>query len=258
MPSAAAAQHFVKRSRLPAEKPMTQRKDPNRYPKGFNRKKIQAILEYYENQTEEEAAAEIEAAFRKRPTPRRKRRRGTVGYQRQSADGSTALVPAAGLPVGRLPASQGTRLLVISCSERKNPNRRLMPAVERYDGPAFRVLRKYLRETDDASLRVCVLSAKYGIVRADSRVPKYDQRMTPDRAEALRNSSESRLRNLVRRGRCREVFLCMSRTYLRAIDCAGRLCVPVRIAAAGQGKKLRSLREWLCRSRESAYDAAEQ
>ena len=37
--------------------------DPNRYPKGWDRKRVQALAEYYENQTDEEAIAELEAAF---------------------------------------------------------------------------------------------------------------------------------------------------------------------------------------------------
>jgi hypothetical protein len=44
-----------------------------------------------------------EAAFRKQKTKGAKRRRGVVGYQRGAADGGTTLVPASGLPVGRLP-----------------------------------------------------------------------------------------------------------------------------------------------------------
>jgi hypothetical protein len=39
-------------------------KDPNRYPKGWNRQRVQAVLAHYENQTDEEAATEDEAAWR--------------------------------------------------------------------------------------------------------------------------------------------------------------------------------------------------
>jgi hypothetical protein len=42
------------------------KKDPNRYPKGWNREKVLDVLSYYENQSEEEAIAEAEAAYRKR------------------------------------------------------------------------------------------------------------------------------------------------------------------------------------------------
>jgi hypothetical protein len=38
-------------------------KDVNRYPRGLNREKVQAILAHYENQTEDEAVAEDEAAY---------------------------------------------------------------------------------------------------------------------------------------------------------------------------------------------------
>ena len=42
------------------------KKDPNRYPKGWNRKKVEELIEHYDNQTDEEAIAEAEAAYRKR------------------------------------------------------------------------------------------------------------------------------------------------------------------------------------------------
>jgi hypothetical protein len=38
-------------------------KDPNRYPKGWNRKRVQKLIDHYENQTDEEAIAEDEAAY---------------------------------------------------------------------------------------------------------------------------------------------------------------------------------------------------
>lgn len=39
------------------------RHDPNAYPAGWNQARVRAVLEYYEHQTEEEAAAEHEAAL---------------------------------------------------------------------------------------------------------------------------------------------------------------------------------------------------
>jgi hypothetical protein len=51
-------------------------KTKTRFPKGWDEARVRAVLEHYENQTEEEAVAEDEAAFRKRgqtvmvvPTP---------------------------------------------------------------------------------------------------------------------------------------------------------------------------------------------
>lgn len=42
------------------------KKDPNRYPKGWNRKKVRQVAAYYDHQSDEQAIAEAEAAYRKR------------------------------------------------------------------------------------------------------------------------------------------------------------------------------------------------
>ncbi|MCC6426729.1 MAG: hypothetical protein IT435_07895 [Phycisphaerales bacterium] len=39
------------------------KRDPNKYPPGLDRKKVQKILDYYENQSEEDAIAEADAAW---------------------------------------------------------------------------------------------------------------------------------------------------------------------------------------------------
>src|SRR5262245_41213981 len=78
------------------------------------------------------------------------------------------------------------RLLLIACSERKNQDDGLLPALDRYDGPAFRVLRKYLREAEGTEPIVLILSAKYGLIAANRKIPAYDCRMSPHSARALR------------------------------------------------------------------------
>jgi stress response protein YsnF len=51
------------------------RKDPNLYPKGLNREKVKAIIDYYENQSDADAIAEGEAAFYRRPKTSKKSRK---------------------------------------------------------------------------------------------------------------------------------------------------------------------------------------
>jgi hypothetical protein len=38
-------------------------KDPNKYPKDWNRKRVERVIAHYESQAEDEAIAEAEAAF---------------------------------------------------------------------------------------------------------------------------------------------------------------------------------------------------
>jgi hypothetical protein len=45
---------------------MKKPKDPNRYPKGWNRRKVEALIEHYDQQSDADAIAEAEAAYRKR------------------------------------------------------------------------------------------------------------------------------------------------------------------------------------------------
>ena len=42
------------------------KKDPNRYPRGWNRQKVARVLTHYENQTDDQATAEDEAAYHSR------------------------------------------------------------------------------------------------------------------------------------------------------------------------------------------------
>ena len=44
------------------------KEDPNRYPKGWNRRKVEAVIRHYERQTEEEAIAEAATACRNQKT----------------------------------------------------------------------------------------------------------------------------------------------------------------------------------------------
>ena len=140
----------------------------------------------------------------------------------------------------------------MSCSQRKHPTAGLMPAIERYDGPAFLVLRRYLRECGDpntvaggAGLRVLILSAEFGLIPARRRIPFYDRRMDRHRAEALRPRASAALRAAVRRWGCGEVFVCAGSVYLHALGPAELCPAPLAVAAGGQGGKLTALRDWL-------------
>ena len=78
------------------------------------------------------------------------------------------------------------RLLILACSQRKRPDKGLLPAVERYDGPAFRVLRRFLRHSPSKAPDVLILSAEHGLIPHDLPIAAYDRKMAPTRAHELR------------------------------------------------------------------------
>ena len=78
-------------------------------------------------------------------------------------------------------------LLIISCSQRKIQTDKALPAIERYDGPTYRCLRKFREaQTDKAfpnNLRILIISAKYGLIMPETEVRNYDMKMTAARAK---------------------------------------------------------------------------
>ena len=42
------------------------KKDPNRYPKGWDRRKVRSLIAHYENQSDDQAIAQARAAYRGR------------------------------------------------------------------------------------------------------------------------------------------------------------------------------------------------
>ena len=85
--------------------------------------------------------------------------------------------------------------LILACSARKRHDPGLLPAVERYCGPAFLVLRKWQREHPEsaAALEVLILSAEFGLIEAATLIPDYDRRMTGARARELGPQVEAAL-----------------------------------------------------------------
>ena len=85
-------------------------------------------------------------------------------------------------------------LLIIACSQRKLSDPGLVPAIARYDGGQFRVLRKAHRDGYLSNyLDVLILSAKYGLIKACTPIANYEQRMNRKRASELKAQVSSQL-----------------------------------------------------------------
>lgn len=146
-------------------------------------------------------------------------------------------------------SSQPRYLLIMSCSQRKRSDPGLLPAIERYDGPAFRVLRRFLRENpeDTSQLDIFILSAMYGLIPAEHPITEYDQMMTRQRAAELHDEVLPAFANLICTG-YNDLCLALSKTYLYALEGWSALVSPaisVTITDGSQGVKLRQLKHWL-------------
>ncbi len=156
------------------------------------------------------------------------------------------------------PSTAPTRLLILSCSQRKLPDAGELPALERYDGPPYRVLRRYLRTTPAPDVAVLILSARYGIITANTPIAWYDQRMTVSRAAALREDIERTIAHYLDTHAMTASCICMGTTYRAALGAAYAALFdhgPCTVLSGSMGAMLAGLHNWLSPIQPSAQHA---
>ena len=149
------------------------------------------------------------------------------------------------------------RLLILGPSFRRDKSDGVLPAVERYDGLFFRIVRKYLSIVRD----VDVLVMRDDLVLVDSRAPlpysppegeKWGSRSLSE--DIIKKAGE---RNIVvfseklMKGRYLEIFVAMGKRYAKALPDLSQFDVKVifPVGGGGQGPKARALKEWLSKGR---------
>ena len=142
-----------------------------------------------------------------------------------------------------------TRLLIVACSRAKRPDAGSLPAIDRYDGPAFRLLRRARGAGLLIDVQVYILSAKYGLIDEGWMIHDYDQVMTPARAAELASSVSLTLWRWLGQNDCSDVFVNVGRGYAPALAGFDEWCLQhgiiVTQAAGGIGERLTQTRAWL-------------
>lgn len=154
------------------------------------------------------------------------------------------------------------RLLVLSCSARKNRFDSPRPAFAVYDGPAFKVVRRYCARSDaqttggrprlsDTSraapgLLVLIISAQYGVLPWARPLDYYDARLD---CEAVRPEWCEQLRHYCLVRRPDSAFFYGGRAYQAAVPSAlwRPSGMPVEASVGGIGLQLARLKAWLHR-----------
>lgn len=144
--------------------------------------------------------------------------------------------------------SEARYLLIIACSQRKRSDPGLLPAITRYDGGSFRVLRKAKREGCWAeNLNVLILSAKYGLIETSTLIANYEQRISCERAKEIQNQVLQSLKTYSKQNSYTQVYIDLSRDYQIAIEGIAELFSTSQlIYAKGRiGERLKYLKNWI-------------
>ena len=139
-------------------------------------------------------------------------------------------------------------LLIINCSKSKYSDVENLPAIERYNGVVFRVVRKFLRQQTSDHLDIFILSAKFGLISSHELIPNYDQKMDKKRSQEIQSSVNAKFCELLQTGVYNRCLLCMSQDYLHIFN-EYEENIPknltITIATGTIGKKLSILHQWL-------------
>lgn len=143
------------------------------------------------------------------------------------------------------------RLLILSCSQRKRASHEPLPAIERYNGPLFFVLRRFLRECPRQArlLDVYILSAAYGLIPGDFPTAWYDQKLNTSRVVELESQVNTTFLGILRDNYVSICFV-LGKTYLRVFESLQQL-VPAYtqpiVVYGPMGIKQTRLKKWLWR-----------
>ncbi|RKU10866.1 peroxide stress protein YaaA [Candidatus Poribacteria bacterium] len=138
-------------------------------------------------------------------------------------------------------------LLLISCSQRKITSEAPLPAIERYDGPVYRCLRKY-RDTFGGfpdNLDILIISALYRLIECRDLICNYDERMTDQRAAKLLPQVQELLQWYVNYHKYDQVFINLGKTYMQTLDGFHWGTTPTMEASGGIGLKTQQMKAWL-------------
>jgi len=145
-------------------------------------------------------------------------------------------------------ATMSTSMVILGCGQRKRQTSRPLPAIERYDGPAFRVLRKHAREASDETAHACILSARFGLLHAKSRIPRYNRRLPRTDPGAFRQRVEKQLTRALKRIKPERLFVSVGSRYWSLLrEPLEREVVPTKlvVATGGIGGRASQLSHWL-------------
>lgn len=145
-----------------------------------------------------------------------------------------------------------TPYLLMACSGTKLATPGGLSALQRYDGPSYRVLKAALRGVLGGRLPMRILSAEFGLLHPATEIPDYDRKLDAARADAfLRDARIGReIAHDIARVRPTEIFVMGGALYQRVLRAAlaGAYLpahVVVQYSHGGIGEQLGQLKRWL-------------
>jgi uncharacterized protein DUF6884 len=139
-------------------------------------------------------------------------------------------------------------LIILGCSQRKKRTSRLIAAIDRYDGPVFRVLRKHALVAPETPLDTYILSARFGLIPGNFLIPRYNHQLAHSNRLALRSRVEKQLKQTLDDHQPERLFVSVGSKYWPLIEGPLSREVPsakLVVATGSIGGRASQLAHWL-------------
>jgi hypothetical protein len=109
----------------------------------------------------------------------------------------------------------------------------------------YRVIRKAIRDGHGENLDIAILSAKFGLIGWDTKIPAYDQVMTPDQCRRKEKNVRHNM-NLWLQGEYSKIFVNLGKCYAPLVQNMPQLLHPKTTWATGRiGERASQMKAWL-------------
>ena len=140
-------------------------------------------------------------------------------------------------------------LMIISCSDKKNIQPGLLPAIQRYKGAWYGVINKLKREGNlPDNLEILIISAKYGLINSEMQIENYDQKMDYTRARELNEPILNKLKDIISTTSYESILINLGSIYIATISGLEKI-VPnttkIQLIKGRIGERKRDMKKWV-------------
>lgn len=148
-------------------------------------------------------------------------------------------------------------LLVQSCSKSKREPCEPIPALELYSGYYYKIIKKAKREGDfNPDIDICILSAKHGLIDANTSLSYYDKKMDTERADEIRDEVKDALKSRIRTCEYDKILINMGESYREAIcGIEEEIDIPIHVINGRLGERGQKLKQRIRKSTCASMEA---
>jgi len=142
-------------------------------------------------------------------------------------------------------------IIVAASQRRKREPKTPIPALERFTGVYFRVLKKYIREGKLTQTDIIILSPEHGIIQVQDKIPYTEPTekllLNKDMIAKMRKNNLQILEKIFNKKQYSKIYVNVGRTLIKLIEGFDKLTQAKIVYAAGPGlgPKAQHMKNWI-------------